>query len=544
MRKLIVFISVSSFLILLTAGASADGTPRGRKKPPRAKTSTAKSAATEDLFELVRRAQASAEAAQAESRRAREQSEVLQQKLDQTTQELASLRQLLAESNSGKIESQIADLRSELKNEIGKLQSAVINSRAEASVAKSDSDNPPSEDRLAKLEEQVEINSAQIREHAQTKVEADSRFRVRLFGMVLANTYLNTADSSQRSSPTGAPAPSTFAAVRQRNFGATLRQTTLGLAMNGPRLGNARLSAETEFDFYGGTFEEYEGTPLGALRLRTASISLDWDRTSFIAGLRQPMISPLNPSSIAAVWYAPLSEAGNLWQWRPQLILEHRLPVRESSEMVLQGGLMMPFGETLESVTVEGGLNYQGRVAFRRHPDAENRVEFGVGGFAGRRNFPLRRNLTAYAVSTDWLIPLGERFELSGEAYFSKGNNLGLQSGARADAFYALSGPLGSRTTTIRGVHAFGGWTQLSFMARRNLDFNLAFGSEDPRNSDLRDGNRAPAARYRNQVGSANFIYQMRPNFLISLEYRRMLTDYLAGRRRSDHYNLAFGYTF
>jgi hypothetical protein len=543
MRKLIALIVVFSTLIVLAGVAIADGTPRQRKKQPRATAARAKTVATEDVVELLRRAQASAEAAQAEARRAREQSEALQQKLDQTTQELAAIRRQLAESKGASIESRLADLRAELKVEIGRLQSAIADSKAQTAPA-AKSLAPTTDERLSKLEEQVEVNSAQIKEHAQTKIESDSRFRVRLHGMVLANTYLNTSDISLRSSPTGAPAPSTPPVVSRRNVGATLRQTTLGLAMSGPRAGGARLSAETEFDFYGGAFGDYEGNVLGALRLRTASMNLDWERASLVAGLRQPMISPLNPSSLAAVWQAPFAEAGNLWQWRPQLILEHRLAAGESSEVILQGGLMTTIGEFIESVVVEGGLNYQGRIAFRRRLDDDHRIEFGLGGFAGRRSFPLKRRLTAYAISADWLLPFGPRFELSGEAYFGRGNNLAQQGGSRADSVYALSGPLSRATTTVRGVHTAGGWTQLTFKARRDLDFNFAFGAEDPRNRDLFDGALAPATRFANRVASANFIYQLRSNFLISLEYRRLLSDYLAERRRSDHYNLAFGYTF
>lgn len=84
----------------------------------------------------------------------------------------------------------------------------------------------------------------------------------------------------------------------------------------------------------------------------------------------------------------------------------------------------------------------------------------------------------------------------------------------------------------------------MTFLARPNLDFNFAYGTEDPRNRDLFDGIRSPSTRFKNQAFSANFIYRMRQNFLLSLEYRRHWTDYSAGRRRNDHYNLAVGYSF
>lgn len=529
MRKLTTsLVAVLIVFPLLISSLHADGLPRKRKSSATAKTQTADS-----LAEMVRRAEQAAEAAQAEARRAREQTEVIQSQLLQVTRELAALRQSLAAS------APVESVPRAVASNVSQDQPPVS---APQSASSNTVRNAPSDDRLTTLEEQVEINTAQIKEHAQTKVESDSRFRVKLSGMILMNAYLNTADSSIRSTPTRAAVD--WPASPGHNIGANLRQSLIGLTMEGPRAAGARVSAEAEFDFYGTNGDSYQGNVLGNLRLRTASTRLDWDRTSLIAGLLPAMISPLNPSSLASVWYPALSRAGNLWQWRPQIILEHRAPLRESSELILQGGLLTPFGETLETSVIEGGLNYQGRVAFRHNFDTERKLEFGVGGQAGNRAFTLNRKETTYVISSDWLIPLGSRFELSGEAFFGKANNLGEQSGVRADNYYALSGPIGSAATTIRGIHTFGGWTQLNFKARRDLDFNVAFGMEDPRNSDVFADQRNLSNNSRNQVTSGNFIYQLRPNVLFSLEYRRLLTDYAVGRKRNGHYNLAIGYLF
>lgn len=531
------------------------------RRPARASRAASPAAVSEarwqEMHELVRRAQAAAEQAASEAQQARAQVAALQQRYEQTAQELAALRQALP-PNATATEQRLAELSSAVRTlqtvaaptpltnpAAAAASSATASATSSATAAATAAAiSSAANERLAQLEEQVEINSAQIKEHAQTKVETDSKFRLRLYGMVLTNTYLNTADSSQVVAPTHAPAPSTFATVQQRNLGASVRQTTLGLLLEGPRLGAARLSAEAEFDFYGGSYEGYEGSPLGALRLRTASARLDGERTSLIVGLREPLISPLNPSSLAAVWYPALSETGNLWQWRPQAILEHRVPTGAASEWIVQTGVFFPFGESLESVVIEGGPSYQGRTAWRRTLANERALEFGVAGMIGRRSFTLARNVTAYSLNTDWQIPLGERFQLSGEAFFGRSINLSEQSGARADSSFILSGPIGRSTTTIRGLHAAGGWSQLTFLARPDLDFNFAYGQEDPRNRDLFDGLRNPATRFRNQAASANFIYRLRQNFLLSLEFRRHWSDYAAGRRRNDHYNLAVGYSF
>jgi hypothetical protein len=360
--------------------------------------------------------------------------------------------------------------------------------------------------------------------------------------MLLANTYLNTNDSTLNDVPLFASEPSPVS--RRNNLGATLRQSRIGFTMDGPRLsqawGAARVSAEAEFDFWGGDNTEV----LGQFRIVTASARLDWEKTSIIVGQRPPLISPRNPTSLAAVWFAPFHQAGNLWQWRPQIMVEQRVKTGASSELQLQGGVLMPFGESVQGHLIEGGAGYETRAVWSHSLDNERQLEFGVGGYFHRRPFVLERKVNSYALTTDWQIPLGTRFELGGEAFFGRAINLGESSGFRNDRLYALTGSLYNAATQIRGVFSTGGWAQLNYKARHDLDFNLAYGQDDPRNRDLRFGIFPAGTRFKNQAASANLIYALRQNFLVSLEYRRLWTDYSTARQRAGHYNLAFGYTF
>ena len=58
--------------------------------------------------------------------------------------------------------------------------------------------------------------------------------------------------------------------------GATLRQTIFGLQGYGPRIGGVRTSANVDLDFFGGLAYTSYGTSAGTVRMRTASINLDW----------------------------------------------------------------------------------------------------------------------------------------------------------------------------------------------------------------------------------------------------------------------------
>lgn len=462
-------------------------------------------ASTAELIELVRRAEAAASEAREEALRSRADYEALRQ-------ELSELRLVLNEKVSDTPQGKIVAV-------------------PEAAGA---------DQRLAKIEEQVEINTSQIKEQAQTKVESESRFSMRLSGMILANFHYNS-DDIQRTVPLVAPPPSS---VSRGTFGSTFRQTRLGLAVGGPRVGGARLSGEIDFDFYGGTVGQVEGDVLGAFRIRTAYVRMDWERTSVVIGQEAPAISPRNPTSLAAVWYPALSGAGNLWQWRPQATVEHRLRTGGGSEIIVQGSFLPPFGESYAGAPLRGAPAYEVRTAWRRSLDSDRRFEIGLGGHYGRRDLYYDRKVNDYVVSSDWLIPIGSRLELSGEFYHGQAVGLGEQSGARIDRLYAFRGAVDDPRSLVRGVRSTGGWAQLSLAPRSNFEVNLAFGREDPENDDLRFGAVSGATRFKNQVGSANFIYQLRPTFLVSLEYRRLWTDYISGRSKNNHYNLAVAYIF
>jgi len=504
-----------SLLLVVSFAASVSAGPKQKRKDS-------------ELLEAIRRAQAAAEQAQEEARRARERTDQLLLQVETTNRQLAALRSEI-EKRSG----------AELAVQPASAGDAV----ADPSGSPQNSSTVPLAERVSKLEEQIDVNSAQIKEQAQTKVESDSRFRIRLSGMILANFFYNSNDT-QRVEPLSALPPTTVYGGNRSTFGSTFRQTQISLQMEGPRVAGARLTAHLDSDFYGGPVGTYDGDALGVFRIRTAGARLEWEKTSIVVGQESPIVSPLNPTSLAQVWFPPLSTAGNLWQWRPQITFEHRPRLSPGTELVTQFSALFPAGESVNGVPLPSQPNIESRLAIRRTLDSDRKLEFGIAGHYGRYGFSHNRAVDGYIVSGDWEVPLGRSFDLSGEFYSGRSVSLGGITGGRIDRLFAFSGPVDDPATRITGIHSTGGWAQLGYQLRKEIDFNLAYGQESLKNGDIRMGLVDPATRFRNQSAFGNVIYQVRPSFLLSLEFRRLWTDYLTGRSTNNQVNMAVAYVF
>src|SRR6202040_24309 len=137
------------------------------------------------------------------------------------------------------------------------------------------------DERISKIEEYQQVNDARAAEQSQTKVESSSKYRVRLSGIVLFNTYVNRGTVDNEDFPQIATAPGLLSS--DGSFGASLRQSQIGLQGFGPTVAGARTSAELHLDFAGGFPDVANGVSFGIVRLRTGTIRFDWEKASVIA---------------------------------------------------------------------------------------------------------------------------------------------------------------------------------------------------------------------------------------------------------------------
>ena len=518
---------------------------QNREKPPSSESLSASSSdSVRELREQVRELQAAIAGMRSDWQRARAETEELRRELNEvragTGLQSAGLRNAVA------------------KSEVSSADAAAGSSQdGSQNVLQNDAPGNQEEDQkkgehAASLEEEYQLLSGKVDDQYQTKVESASKYRLRLSGIVLMNLVSNQGWVDNIDIPTlaGAKPPGDSGG----SFGATLRQSEIGFEAFGPNVAGAKTRADLQLDLAGGFPSVPNGINSGLLRLRTGTMRMDWTNTSVVAGQDGIFFSPNSPTSFASLAVPALSYAGNLWSWVPQIRVEHRVVLGEESSLMFQGGILDP----VSGEAPRGGFYRQaGPGELSRQPAYAARIAWthdvfgqplrvGFGGFYSRQDYRFSRTVDGWAGMTDIELPLSHQFSLSGKLYRGKGLG-GLGGGIGRSALF--SGDPALASTRVQGLNSVGGWAQLKYRPSNKLEFNAAFGMDNPYASDLKYFKYAQAygdpTLARNQGSFVNMIYRPRSDLLFSAEYRHLTTYTITeGGNSAGHLNLMMGVLF
>ena len=486
-------------------------------------------------------------------------------------------KQVLAqETNSGKAEQQMmrlaaavakteAELQAsqqqlqELRRELEALRQQMAREHAAAETTKSDTTagvqssanaDAATARKTDEIGERQALQESQIATLDQSKVESESKYPVKLSGLILLTGFTNTAGVDIPSTPT-------FAADGTGSTGASLRQTILGVDARGPHLLGARSDADVRVDFSANANGAGYGGGSGVARLRTAHAALHWNRTVAWFALDRPLISPNVPTSLTAVAVPALGWSGNLWNWNPQLGVTHDVSLAGARQLRLQAALMdVSDPPSLASPAAPAANTVQPSLAERsRWPGVETRValrgaaredaaEFGFGGYFSPHQTIDGIRFNAWAGTVDLRLPLPARLELSGSGYLGQALG-GLGGGGYKDYAYRTD-PSG---VFVQALDDAGGWTQLKQRLGQRLEWNAAFGLDNVFAGQLRPYASAAAAPYqnlaRNRTATGNVIYRPSAYLLFSFEYRHLESAPVIGPASSANiFGIAAGYKF
>ena len=474
---------------------------------------------------------------------------------DSVAQQMQELKQLLSRA-----EAQLASSQQQLlavRQQLDQLQQQVAAEQPLATSPNSAGSSPSSpspqtsDSNLAQAVQEIgerqDVQQSEIAVHEQSKVESESKFPIKLNGLILLTGLISTRQPDVSAAPT-------FVLPGNGATSFSLQQSIFGLDARGPHLLGARSSADVRVDFFGsGSTSGYGGgTPL--LRLRTAHAALDWDHAQIFFSLDRTILSPETPTSLTAVAYPALAWSGSLWSWNPQVGARYDLAASDTTTLRLEGAIInaqdppavtsyatgsyTPLPSLSERSGTPGG---EARLALR-HSNTHGESEFGVGGYFGPHRTGSGSNFNAWAGTVDFRLALPARFQFSGNLY--RGAALGgLGAGAFKDLIYRTD----AQGLHVRTLDDVGGWAQLKQRVTEKLEWNLAYGIDNAFARQLRPyaGANPYVNLARNQTFSANTLYSPRASLLFSLEYRRLASSPVnAPTIPANVYGLAAAYKF
>jgi hypothetical protein len=387
------------------------------------------------------------------------------------------------------------------------------------------------------LEEKIELQTGRILEQEQVKVETAQKVPVKLTGMALFNAFRNTRHGGAADNPT--IATNTRGPV---NAGATFRQSVIGLEFDGPdAVAGGKIRGSLMLDLFSGSTDVLNHQ----VRLRTGYIEGSWGTRSILVGQEKPIFAPREPNSLAQVGISPLTAAGNLWRWRPQVRFEQRVGLGEGSDLRARIGVSQTeerynpitpvpaeYDRTLEAKRPA----LEGHFQFGHRFDDRRRIEIAPG-FHWSTTHIAGYTLPARAFSLDWFVNPHPRVEFTGALF--TGRNLAKLGGGGVRQGFSLRTRAPGDNDFIP-VRTRGGWAQMTFLPTSRLSLNLQGGQDDPHNRDL-----MPGGVVKNLAFGANLFYRIAPNVVVGGEVSQVRTGYTGGQRpRNNHYDLAVAYLF
>jgi hypothetical protein len=455
-----------------------------------------------------------------------------------------------------------------LQQQLGQNSSTVVAPATPASAPPA----PTAQDAVTQLQSAVQdirdrqtMQESQIATQEQTKIESESKYPVKITGLLLFNGFVNTR-------AVDIPATPVLALPGSGTTGASVRQTVLGIDARGPHLFGARSYADLRVDFDGTTQPNattttatYSG-PYSAnatfLRLRTAHAGLQWQRTEAYFSLDHPIFNPDTPTSLTAIAEPALAWSGNLWTWNPQLGIKQNVPLSSSHDLQLEAALIdvgdapltpIPSASATSPVTPPTDAEQSRWPGLEAHLalvgaglNAEQGFHVGLGGYFSPHRSYMGHEFDAWAGTVDTRLLLPAHLELTGSAY--RGLALGgLGAGALKDFEYS------SNTSTnsyyVHPLDDVGGWAQLKEKFNERVELNGAYGIDNAFGGQVRKYSVATDTMYqnlaRNQTYTGNVIYKPTAYLLFSLEYRHLQSSpELGAPAASEVIGLGAGFKF
>jgi uncharacterized coiled-coil protein SlyX len=167
--------------------------------------------------------------------------ETTEQKVQRLTAAVAS-----TQAQMDAYQKQLQEMQKELsalQKELAAEKGTVVTPPPTPSTTASTSAPSASAATLEDLRERQALQESQIATHEQAKVETESKYPLKVSGLLLFNSFVNTRQVD-------VPAAPTYALPGSGSTGLSLRQTVLGLDARGPHVLGPTSHADVRVDFF------------------------------------------------------------------------------------------------------------------------------------------------------------------------------------------------------------------------------------------------------------------------------------------------------
>ncbi|MEO7361116.1 MAG: hypothetical protein ABI120_12365 [Gemmatimonadaceae bacterium] len=411
--------------------------------------------------------------------------------------------------------------------------------------------------RLTKLERDLAILRGQLADESKIAARTRSRIGLIFTARIQMNMFANTERTNSVDVPQLLLAPPTSVNPNSnpgtRTFGLSMRQSRVGAVVSVDSVFGGRFEGDFDLDFFGGVSNGPGDRRLFAEpRLRTARAQMHWTHTELLIGSETPLISDLNPISVAAVGIPGFVAAGNLWNWLPQIRLTQEIlgSAKDGSPatFALQAAVLAPFTNSqhlAETDAVDAGersgrpfVETRARLRWGATKDGTlsdgemlgRGGEIGLSAHYGWARTSGTGMQNSKAIAGDAHVSLPGNLELRGEVYRGQllrglgGGGIGQNFGRAIDT--ASVGPLLRDTA---------GWLQLNAQLHPTFIAGVGCGMDAV---DLRDR----PVRQRNAACALHTLYRPNQPVFIAFEVRALQTRYADHNYRGTHFNLAIGF--
>jgi hypothetical protein len=300
---------------------------------------------------------------------------------------------------------------------------------------------------------------AQAAAAAPAEVKTSSKYKLNFYGKIKFDAIYDTIDMGTDEFIKFIP--KTAKTEDKTTF--NIRETRLGIAIEGPSYDGWTPRGRFETDFYGSDGDSRNG----ALRTRLAYIDLSKGNTSIRVGQDWNKIASLNPTVLD---FAVMGYNGNLWERMPQITVQQKFDGGleglitvyrarwKDDDDVANTQINMPW--------VGARVAYNGKLL-----DTEKDAWVALGG-AFRSGEANNNDVTPYVAALEVQIPVSY-VEFRGEAYVGQG--LGFDYFHKGGAF----------NSNGHAILTKGGFAQLSGRPMKDVLCTLGYGIDDPKDIDV-----------------------------------------------------------